>query len=101
MSAVNENVSDTNLEKSHELTHKLNTCKKIVLVLLEKMSKANENKKQGGGYVGKGSAEYKIKKQMYLTKMNNKEIKQPRRETFNFYEKDCDEDAENMFNSQN
>ena len=30
MSAVNENVSDTNLEKSDELTHKLNTCKKIV-----------------------------------------------------------------------
>ena len=36
----------------------------------------------------------KIKKQVYLTKLNNKEIKQPRPETLRFYEIDYDEDAE-------
>ena len=97
MSLDNENVSDSNLAKLFEITHKLNRCNKnvkLVLELLEKLSKASENKKQGGGFVEKGSAEYKNKKQVYLTKLNNKEIKQPRRETLNFYEIDHDEDAE-------
>ena len=97
MSLDNENVSDTNLEKLDEITNKLNRCNKnvkLVLELLEKLSKASETKKQGGGYVEKGSAEYKNNKQVYLTKLNNKEIKQPRRETLNFYEIDYDEDAE-------
>ena len=95
MSLDNENVSDSNLEKLDEITNKLNRCNeniKLVFELLEKLSKASENKKQGGGYGG--SAEYKNKKQVYLTKLNNKEIKQPRRETLNFYEIDYDEDAE-------
>ena len=63
MSLDNENVSDTNLEKLDEITNKLNRCNKnvkLVLELLEKLSKASETKKQGGGYVEKGSAEYKI-----------------------------------------
>ena len=65
MSLDNENVSDTNLEKLDEITNKLNRCNKnvkLVLELLEKLSKASETKKQGGGYVEKGSAEYKNKK---------------------------------------
>ena len=92
-----ENISDANLEKLTEMNNKLSRCNKnikLVLELLEKLSKASENKKQGGGYVEKGSAEYKNKKQVYLTKLNNKEIKQPRRETLNFYEIDYCEDAE-------
>ena len=96
MDVDEENISDANLEKLTEITNKLNRCNKnvkLVLELLEKLSKASENKKQGGGYVEKGSAEYKNKK-VYLTKLNNKEIKQPRRETLNFYEIDYDEDAE-------
>ena len=97
MDVDEENISDSNLEKLTEITNKLNRCNKnvkLVLELLEKLSKASETKKQGGGYVEKGSAEYKNKKQVYLTKLNNKEIKQPRRETLNFYEIDYDEDAE-------
>ena len=64
MSANNETVSDTNLEKLDEITDKLNRCNKnikLILELLEKSSKANETKKQGG-YVSKGSPEYKNKK---------------------------------------
>ena len=97
MDVDEENISDANLEKLTEITNKLNRCNKnikLVLELLEKLSKASETKKQGGGYVEKGSAEYKNKKQVYLTKLNNKEIRQPRQETLNFYEMNFDEDAE-------
>ena len=77
MSCDNENVSDTNLEKLNELTNKLNRCNKnvkLVLELLQKLHEASEKKPQGS-YVAKGSSEYKNKKHIYLTKLNNKEIK--------------------------
>ena len=96
MSCDNENVSDTNLEKLNELTNKLNRCNKnvkLVLELLQKLHEASEKKPQGS-YVAKGSSEYKNKKHIYLTKLNNKEIKQPRPETLRFYEIDYDEDTE-------
>ena len=72
MDVDEETISDANLEKLTEITNKLNRCNKhvkLVLELLEKLSKASETKKQGGGYVEKGSAEYKNKKQVYLTKI--------------------------------
>ena len=97
MDVDEENISDANLEKLTEITNKLNRCNKnikLVLELLEKLSQAKEETKKQSGYVQKGSAEYKNKKQVYLTKLNNKEIRQPRQETLNFYEINFDEDAE-------
>ena len=96
MSCDEANVSDANLEKLDEMTNKLNRCNKnikLVLELLQKLHEATEKKSQNN-YVAKGSSEYKNKKQVYLTKLNNKEIKQPRPETLRFYEIDYDEDAE-------
>ena len=88
--------SEANIEKLDELTNKLNRCNKdikLVLELLEKMNEPNEKKTQVG-YVAKGSSEYKNKKQVYVTKLNNKEIKQPRPETLRYCEIEYDEDEE-------
>ena len=96
MSGDDVKMTETNVDKLDELTNKLNRCNKnikLALELLQKMSEATEKKNQGG-YVVKGSSEYRNKKQVYLTKLNNKEIKQPRPETLRFYEIDYDEDAE-------
>jgi len=94
MSTDNENVSATNLEKLDELTNKLNRCNKnikLVLELLEKMSKANETKTE---YKPMDETTYKNKRAVYLTKLNSKEIKQPKQSTLNFYKINYDEDTE-------
>ena len=95
MSLDNENVSDTNLEKLDELTNKLNRCNKnikLVLELLEKMSKAKEQTKTE--YKPMDETTYKNKRAVYLTKLNNKEIRQPKIQTLNYYKIDYDEDTE-------
>jgi len=94
MSTDNENVSATNLEKLDELTNKLNRCNKnikLVLELLEKMSKANETKTE---YKPMDETTYKNKRAVYLTKLNSKEIKQPKQSTLSYYKIDYDEDNE-------
>ena len=94
MSTDNENVSATNLEKLDELTNKLNRCNKnikLVLELLEKMSKANETKTE---YKPMDETTYKNKRAAYLTKLNSKEIKQPKQSTLNYYKINYDEDTE-------
>ena len=95
MSLDNENVSDTNLEKLDEITNKLNRCNKnikLVLDLLEKMSKAKEQTKTE--YKPMDETTYKNKRAVYLTKLNNKEIRQPKIQTLNYYKIDYDEDTE-------
>ena len=94
MSLDTENVSDTNLEKLDEITNKLNRCNKnvkLVLELLEKLSKASENKTE---YKPMDETTYKNKRAVYLTKLNSKEIKQPKQSTLNYYKIDFDEDTE-------
>ena len=94
MSTDSENVSATNLEKLDELTNKLNRCNKnikLVLELLEKMSKANETKTE---YKPMDETTYKNKRAVYLTKLNSKEIKQPKQSTLNYYKINYDEDTE-------
>ena len=94
MSLDNENVSDTNLEKLTEITNKLNRCNKnvkLVLELLEKLSKASENKTE---YKPMDETTYKNKRAVYLTKLNNKEIRNPKIQTLNYYKIDYDEDTE-------
>ena len=95
MSLDNENVSDTNLEKLDEITNKLNRCNKnikLVLELLEKMSKAKEQTKTE--YKPMDETTYKNKRAVYLTKLNNKEIRQPKIQTLNYYKIEYDEDTE-------
>ena len=102
MSADCENASETNKDKLDEILNKVNRCNKnvkMVIEMLERVKGANEARARPmsnaqSGYVAKDSSEYKNKKQVYLTKLNNKEIKQPRPETLKFYEIDYDEDAE-------
>jgi len=94
MSVDNENVSDTNMEKLDELTNKLNRCNKnikLVLELLEKLAKSNETKTE---YKPMDETTYKNKRAVYLTKLNNKEIKQPKQSTLQYYKIDYDEDNE-------
>ena len=96
MSCDNENVSDTNLEKLDALTNKLNRCNenvKLVLELLQKLHEATEKKSQSS-YMTPNSSEFKNKRAVYLTKLNNKEIKQPKKSTLEYYKIDYDEDTE-------
>ena len=83
MSLDNENVSDSNLEKLDEITNKLNRCNKnikLVLELLEKLSQAKETKTE---YKPVDETTYKNKRAVYLTKLNSKEIKNPKIQTLN------------------
>ena len=57
------------------------------------MSEANEKKTQTT-YIAPNSAEFKNKRAVYLTKLNNKEIKQPKESTLKYYKIDYDEDTE-------
>ena len=87
-------MSDTNLEKLDEITNKLNRCNKnvkLVLELLEKMSKAKETKTE---FKPMDETTYKNKRAVYLTKLNNKEIRNPKTQTLNYYKIDYDEDTE-------
>ena len=43
--------------------------------------------------VDRTNGEYKIKKQVYLNKLNNKEINEPKSSTMAFYQIDYDEDT--------
>ena len=94
MDVDQENISDANLEKLTEITNKLNRCNKnvkLVLELLEKLSKASENKTE---YKPMDETTYKNKRAVYLTKLNNKEIRNPKIQTLNYYKIDYDEDTE-------
>ena len=65
-----------------------------ILEILQEMEKkkpiTNSYKSQE---VDRTSAEYKNKKQTYLNKLNNKEIKEPKASTMTFYQIDYDEDT--------
>ena len=94
MSADEGNVSDANLEKLAEMNNKLSRCNKnikLILELLEKLNKASENKTE---YKPMDETTYKNKRAVYLTKLNSKEIKQPKQSTLNYYKIDYDEDTE-------
>ena len=94
MSADEGNVSDANLEKLTEMNNKLSRCNKnikLILELLEKLNKASENKTE---YKPMDETTYKNKRAVYLTKLNSKEIKQPKQSTLNYYKIDYDEDTE-------
>ena len=98
MSCDNENVSDTNLEKLYELTNKLNSCNKnvkLVLDLLQKLHEASEKKTTPYNKDTRDGT-YENKRNVYVTKLNNKEIKQPKQTTLDYYKIEWDENKEKI-----
>ena len=94
MNVDDENVSETNLDKLIEITNKLNRCNKnvkMILEMMEKMNLAHESKKE---YKPMDEATYKNKRAVYLAKLNNKEIKNPKKETLEYYKVDFDKETE-------
>jgi pyruvate formate-lyase activating enzyme-like uncharacterized protein len=98
MSCDNENISDTNLEKLYELTNKLNSCNKnvkLVLDLLQKLHEASEKKTTPYNKDTRDGT-YENKRNVYVTKLNNKEIKQPKQTTLDYYKIEWDENKEKI-----
>ena len=96
MSGDDVKMTETNVDKLDELTNKLNRCNKnikLALELLQKMSEATEKKNQST-YIAPNSAEFKNKRASYLTKLNNKEIKNPKESTLQYYKIDYNEDID-------
>ena len=96
MSGDDVKMTETNVDKLDELTNKLNRCNKnikLALELLQKMSEATEKKTQTT-YIAPNSAEFKNKRAAYLTKLNNKEIKNPKESTLQYYKIDYNEDID-------
>ena len=98
MSCDEANVSDTNLEKLDELTNKLNRCNKNVKLVLDLLQKLHEvsDKKTTPYNKDTRDGTYENKRNIYLTKLNNKEIKQPKQTTLDYYKIELDEDKENI-----
>ena len=85
---------DEGLEKIVKKLNKVLEQNKHILEILHEMEKKkpltnNYQSKE----VDRTSAEYKNKKQTYLNKLNNKEIKEPKASTMTFYQIDYDEDT--------
>ena len=96
MSGDDVKMTETNVDKLDELTNKLNRCNKnikLALELLQKMSEATEKKNQST-YIAPNRAEFKNKRAVYLTKLNNKEIKMPKKSTLEKYKIDYNEDID-------
>ena len=96
MSGDDVKMTVNTVDKLDELTNKLSRCNKnikLVLELLQKMSEANEKKTQTT-YIAPNSTEFKNKRAAYLTKFNNKEIKNPKESTLQYYKIDYNEDTE-------
>ena len=93
MSCNEANVSGINLEKWDEVTNKLHRFNKNVKLVLEwsqKLHEATEKK----SYITLNSSEFKNKRAVYLTKLNNREIKNPKETTLQYYKIDYDEDTD-------
>ena len=96
MSGDEAHVSDANLEKLDEMTYKLNRCNKSIKLVLELMQKLHEATEKKNAPYSKDVKDgtYENKRNVYLTKLNNKEIKQPKQTTLDYYKIEWDEDKE-------
>ena len=61
---------------------------KIIIEILNAM-----DKKPASKFIDQNSTEYKNKKHVYLNKLNDKDIKEPKPSTMAFYQIDYDEDT--------
>ena len=96
MSCDEANVSDANLEKLDEMTNKLNRCNKNIKLVLELSQKLHEATEKKNAPYSKDVKDgtYENKRNVYLTKLNHKEIKQPKQTTLDYYKIEWDEDKE-------
>ena len=86
---------DEGLEKIVKKLNKVLEQNKNILEILQEMEKKKPltNSYQSKP-VDRTNAEYKNKKQVYLNKLNNKEIKEPKASTMAFYQIDYDEETQ-------
>ena len=86
---------DEGLEKIVKTLNKVFEQNKNILEILQEMEKKTPvtNSCQSKE-VDRTNGEYKNKKQVYLNKLNNKEIKEPKPSTMTFYQIDYDEETQ-------
>ena len=85
---------DEGLEKIVKKLNKVLEQNKNILEILQEMDKKKPvTNSYQSKEVDRTNAEYKNKKQVYLNKLNNKEIKEPKASTMAFYQIDYDEET--------
>ena len=81
-----------------EIVKKLNKVLEQNKIFLEILQQMEKKKPLTNSYqskeVDRTNGEYKNKKQVYLNKLNNKEIKEPKSSTMAFYQIDYDEETQ-------
>ena len=86
---------DEGLEKIVKKLNKVLEQNKHILEILQEMEKKKPlTNSYQSNKVDRTNGEYKNKKQVYLNKLNNKEIKEPKASTMAFYQIDYDEDTQ-------
>ena len=85
---------DEGLDKIVKKLNKVLEQNKNILEILQEMEKKKPvTNSYQSKEVDRTNGEYKNKKQVYLNKLNNKEIKEPKSSTMAFYQIDYDEDT--------
>ena len=86
---------DEGLDKIVKKLNKVLEQNKNILEILQEMDKKKPvTNSYQSKEVDRTNAEYKNKKQVYLNKLNNKEIKEPKASTMAFYQIDYDEETQ-------
>ena len=86
---------DEGLDKIVKKLNKVLEQNKHILEILQEMEKKKPvTNSYQSKEVDRTNAEYKNKKQVYLNKLNNKEIKEPKASTMTFYQTDYDEETQ-------
>ena len=86
---------DEGLEKIVKKLNKVLEQNKNILEILQEMEKKKPvTNSYQSKEVDRTNGEYKKKKQVYLNKLNNKEIKEPKSSTMAFYQIDYDEETQ-------
>ena len=86
---------DEGLEKIVNKLNKVLEQNKNILEVLQEMEKKKPlTNSYQSKEVDRTNGEYKNKKQVYLNKLNNKEIKEPKSSTMTFYQIDYDEETQ-------
>ena len=84
---------DEGLDKIVKKLNKVLEQNKNILEILQEMEKKKPNSYQSKE-VDRTNGEYKNKRNIYLNKLNNKEIKEPKASTMTFYQIDYDEETQ-------
>ena len=86
---------DEGLDKIVKKLNKVLEQNKNILEILQEMEKKKPvTNSYQSKEVDRTSGEYKNKRNIYLNKLNNKEIKEPKASTMTFYQIDYDEETQ-------